>query len=138
MAGSVLPLVELLTGSGPMHSVFFPVVVMAVVMAATVHRRLLRRQWLGLAIGVFVHQVADGAWADRARFWWPAEGGPVFSGEIPELHHGWWTVLLEALGLALLMWAFGRFRLDEADNRARFLSTGQLDRRIAAEENATC
>lgn len=138
MVGSVLPLVELLTGTGPMHSVFFPVLLMLFVMLATMRRRLVRRRWLGLVIGVFAHQVVDGCWADADRFWWPLTGGPVFSGSIPELGHGWWTALAEALGAALLLWAFGRFHLDEAEPRARFLATGQLDRSVAAGEEPTC
>ena len=56
MLGAVLPVAEGFVG-GPwiLHTLLAPVVVMAVVMLLTQNRRLVRRQWLGLPIGLFMY-----------------------------------------------------------------------------------
>lgn len=53
---------------------------------------------------------------------------------LPELSAGIWLLVGELIGLGALLWAVGRFGLDDADRRRRFLHTGQLDRTIAGEE----
>jgi hypothetical protein len=39
---------------------------------------------------------------------------------------GWWNLVLEAAGLALLWWAYRLFGLADPARRQRFLRTGQL------------
>lgn len=134
MLGSVLPLVEVPFGAGPMHSIVFPVVALAVAMALTVGARLRRRRALSLVIGLFMHQVLDAVWADRKVFWWPLGGYTPFRHTVPELGRGLWLLVMELAGAAVLVWAVGRFGLDDDKRRRDFLSTGRLDRALAQEQ----
>jgi len=132
MAGAVLPdVVDGMTG-GPwvLHSVAGSVALLAVVMGATVKRRLLRRRLIALPIGTFLHLVFDGAWNDTDSFWWPVSGA-FGDGGLPSLERGALSVVLEVAGLAVLVWAYRRFRLDVPANRERFVRTGRLDRALA-------
>jgi hypothetical protein len=132
MAGAVLPdIVDGMTG-GPwvLHSVFGSVVLLGVVMGATVRRRLLRRQLIALPIGTFLHLVFDGAWNDTDTFWWPFSGS-FGEGGLPTLERGALSLVLEVVGLAILVWAYRRFRLDVGENRTRFVRTGRLSRELA-------
>ncbi len=128
--GSVLPVLEVPFGAGPLHSLLAPTVVLAVVMAATVRRRLVRRRWLGLPIGMYMHLVLDLAFALTATFWWPFLGWSFTDGSAPELDRGVWTLFMELTGLAAGWWAWKRFGLDDPERRSRFLRTGQLDRSV--------
>jgi hypothetical protein len=125
--GAVLPVVEVPFGAGPLHSLFAPTFVLAVVMLVTQRRRLVRRRWLGLPIGMYFHLVLDLAWTLTRTFWWPVtrrfDDGPA-----PELARGAWWVAMELAGVAAAVWAYRRFGLDDAERRRRFLRTGQLDR----------
>ncbi len=131
--GSVLPVVEVALG-GPrlLHSLIGPVCLLAVVMAATVRRRLLRRQLLGIPIGMFMHLVLDGAWADTSAFWWPFAGTAWSDAKLPEIGRGGFGFVLEVAGAIALWWCWRRFRLDEPDRRARFVRTGHIGRDVAA------
>jgi hypothetical protein len=129
MVGALVPdVVDGVTG-GPwvLHSVFASVVLLGAVMGATVGRRLLRRQLIALPIGTFLHLVFDGAWADTDTFWWPFSGG-FGGGSLPSVDRGAVDALLEVIGLAILVWAYRRFRLYEPDRRRTFLTTGRLGR----------
>ena len=132
MAGALVPdVVDVATG-GPWiaHSLLFSVGLLTVVMLATRGRRVLRRQLLALPIGTFLHLVLDGAWTDTDTFWWPALGGSFGDGRLPSIERGALNVLLELAGLAVLVWAYRRFRLDEPEHRERFVSTGRLAREL--------
>ena len=128
--GSVLPVLEVPFGAGPLHALVAPTAVLVVVMAATVRRRLVRRRWLGLPIGMYMHLVVDLAFTLTATFWWPFLGWSFTPGPAPELDRGIWSVIMELAGLALGWWAWRRFGLDDAERRSRFLRTGQLDRAV--------
>lgn len=128
--GAVVPVVEVPFGAGPLHSLLAPTLVLCVVMAATVKRRLVRRRWLGLPIGMYMHLVLDLAFTMTATFWWPFLGTDFTPGSAPELDRGFWTVVMELAGLAVGWWAWKRFGLDDAERRSRFLRTGQLDRAV--------
>jgi hypothetical protein len=131
MVGAVLPdVIDGMTG-GPwvLHSVFGSVVLLAVVMGATVKRRLLRRQLIALPIGTFLHLVFDGAWGDTDSFWWPFSGA-FGSGGLPSLERGVVSLVLDVVGAAILVWAYRRFRLDVPENRTRFVKTGRLAREL--------
>jgi hypothetical protein len=130
VAGALLPdLLDVWTG-GPWiaHTVLFSVGLLTGVMLLTRGRRLLRRQLLALPIGTFLHLVLDGAWADRESFWWPAFGTSFGDGRLPSVERGVANVALELVGAAVLVWAWRRFRLDEAHRRHRLLTTGRLSR----------
>jgi hypothetical protein len=129
MLGAVLPSIEGLIG-GPwfLHTLWAPVVVMTVVMLLTQNRRLLRRQWLGVPIGLFMHLVLDGSWADAEVFWWPFLGvSDVLGGsEVSEFQRSTTVLLLmEVIGLGVL--AFLTSRLDLlGEGRSLFRSSGQV------------
>lgn len=129
MAGAALPAVEGLFG-GPwlLHTLLAPVVVMTVVMLLTQNRRLVRRQWLGLPIGLFMHLVLDGSWTAAKVFWWPFLGASeVLGGSVvnefersPVL-----LVLMELVGLGVL-WFFTQ-RLDLlGEGKELFRTKGQI------------
>jgi hypothetical protein len=128
--GAVLPLLDGLTGGvWFLHTLLAPIVVLVIVMLATRHRRLMRRRWLGIPIGMLVHLVLDGVWTDTHEFWWPLFG-TSFEGKLPEVDRGGLLLVLELLGLAAIAWGWRRFGLDDARARSQFLRTGQLPRGI--------
>lgn len=133
MAGAVVPDVidGVSGGRWVAHTLLFSVALLFGVMLATQGRRLLRRQLLALPIGTFLHLVLDGAWTDRAWFWWPAFGADLGDASIPSFDRGPVNVVLELVGLAVLVWAWRRFDLGERVNRDRFLRTGRLPRELA-------
>ena len=131
--GAVLPVVEVPFGAGPLHSLFAPTLVLAVVMLVTQRRRLVRRRWLGLPIGMYLHLVLDLSWTRSETFWWPALGAGFGEGRAFELDRGLWSLAMEVVAVVVGVWAYGRFGLDDADRRRRFLRTGQLDRSVMGE-----
>lgn len=130
-AGSLLPLVELPFGEPRLlHSLAGAAVVLAVVMLGARGRRLVQRQLLGLPIGMLMHLVLDGAWADTDGFWWPVLGASWSTSELPELGRGAFNVVLEVAGAAACWWGWRRFRLDEPERRRLFVQTGRVGRDI--------
>ncbi len=110
----------------------FSVAVMAVIMLATQRRRLVRRRWISLAIGLMMHLVLDGIWAHREVFWWPFFGLGFGDVALPELARGVpVTLLLEAIGAGALAWCWVTFELGNRANRELFLRTGHLNREVA-------
>ncbi len=130
MAGAVLPDVVDVAAGGTWvgHTVLASVVLLLGIMLATRGRRLLRRQLLAVPIGTFLHLVLDGAWTDTETFWWPAFGADLDGGRLPSLERGGLAVVLELVGLAILVWGYRRFRLDEPERRRHFLRSGRLGR----------
>lgn len=132
VVGALLPLVEVLFG-GPsvLHTLLGAVVALALVMASTRHRRLARRRWLGIPIGMFLHIALDLTFTRAALFWWPFLGTDVGDGGLPELERPFAVVLvLEALGAAACVWCWRTFGLDRADRRRAMWRTGQVDRSL--------
>ena len=128
MLGSVLPWLDRLWAPPwVMHTVFFPVAVMTLVMVAGWGRRLVQRRWLGLAIGLFLHLVLSGTFSSGELFWWPARGFDVDGIEPPTPGPGL-TVVLELVGFAGLIWLARRLGLDDSGRRHHFLRTGHIDR----------
>ena len=131
MLGSVLPVAEVAFG-GPrvLHSLAGSVALLAVVMAATPGRRLVRRRLLGIHIGRFMHLVLDGSWTDTHAFWWPLAVTAWSSSQVPEASRGAAIVVFEVAGAAALVWSYRRFRLDEPERRDTFLRTGHIGRDV--------
>lgn len=130
MFGSVLPIGDVVLG-GPrvLHTLLASVVMLGVVMLATRERRLVRRRWIGLPIGLLLHLVLDGIWTQNEVFWWPFFGLSFGSGLVPEIDHSAViTIVLELVGAAALAWCWVTFGLTDADNRRTFLRTGHLPR----------
>ena len=69
-----------------------------------------------------LHLVFDGVWTDADLFWWPL-GGWELDGPLPEAERGWWNVPLEAIGVALLVWAWRRRLSLVPDERCGTLAT---------------
>ncbi len=130
VAGALLPdLIDGPTG-GPWlaHTLAGSALLLVGVMVGTRGRRVLRRRLLALPIGTFLHLVLDGAWARTEVFWWPAFGPGLGEGPLPSVARGWTDVPLELAGLAVLVWAWRRFRLAEPQRRRLLLRTGRLAR----------
>ncbi|WP_419926653.1 hypothetical protein [Candidatus Poriferisocius sp.] len=129
MLGSVLPVVELLVG-GPwaLHILLGPLVVLVVVMLVTHRRRLVRRRWLGLPIGLLMYLVLDGAWLRTELFWWPVLGVSVDSADLPEFRPLGVLVILELVGLAVGAWAVRRYGLTDRQRLRLLCTQGRLDR----------
>lgn len=131
--GAVLPLAEVVAGRPlVLHTLAGAVAALAVVMAATSRRRLVRRRWLGLPIGLFLHLVLDGAWSDRRLFWWPFDGLAFVHRPLPELDRPVAVLVVQELvGLVALGWWWRRFGLADPARRRAFLRTGQVGRDLA-------
>lgn len=139
MLGSILPVGEVVFG-GPrwLHALIAPVALMGVLMLATQKRRLVRRRWIGIPIGMMMHLVLDGIWARPTVFWAPFLGIDFGSEGLPEFGHSVGvSVVLEVIGLACLVWAWRAFDFSNRAARDRFLRTGQLTR-ISATPPPTC
>ncbi len=129
--GAVLPLAELPAGEPRLaHSLSGAVAVMALVMLVLRGRRVAQRRWLGLPIGMLLHLVLDGAFADSRAFWWPLQGLGWSHDELPELGRGAWSVVFEVVGIAVCWWGYRRFALDEPARRTHFVRTGRVGRDI--------
>lgn len=129
--GALLPLVELPFGSPRLfHSLAGAAVLLGAVMVGARGQRLVQRRLLGLPIGMLMHLVLDGAWADTRGFWWPFLGSSWSRSELPELGRGGFGLLLEVVGAAACWWGWRRFRLDEPDRRRLFARTGRVGRDI--------
>ena len=126
-AGALVPWLDGVSGGAwVLHTLVGAAAALAVVMLLTRRRRVLRRRLLGIPIGMFLHLVLDGAWADANLFWWPFLGGSL-DAELPELARSAATVvLLEAAGVAALVWLWRTFSLGDVARRAELLRTGRL------------
>ncbi len=127
--GSLIPLVDLAFGTPtPLHSLLGPVVVLAVVMLSTIGRRLLRRRLLGIPIGMFMHLVLDASWDSARLFWWPAFGADLADIAVPESKSVMVRIFLDLVAVAVGVWAYRRYGLDNPENRDRLLKSGHLHR----------
>lgn len=139
MLGAVAPVAEIGLGRpGPLHSLLVAVAVLFAVMVATRNRRLVRRRWLGVPIGLLAHLVFSGAWADTDGFWWPLGGLGLSDADPPELARGMLSVVLEVIGVGLAVWWVGRVGLADDVHRDRFLRTGQLPRTTNPPSTGAC
>jgi hypothetical protein len=133
--GAVLPLGDLATGGvWLLHTLAASVAALLTVVLLTMRRRLARRRWLGIPIGMFLHLLLDGMWTRTAVFWWPAFGWDVLGGASPEATRSAdQLVVLEACGALALVWFAAHFRLLDPANRSRFVRTGRVPRDSSLE-----
>jgi hypothetical protein len=130
--GSLLPsAVDFWTGGRYVfHALLLPVALLVVIMLATACRdrrlRQLRRSLLGLPLGILLHLVFTGAWADTATFWWPLSGTALGGQPLPEIERGWWNLPLEFAGAIMVTWIIVRAELLDPDRRRDFLRHGYL------------
>lgn len=127
--GSVLPLVETVTGSPwILHTLVGSVGALAVVMGLTIGRRIRRRRLLGIPIGTFLFLVFSGTWTQTGLFWWPMAGlDAIGTGVPPEFDRPLPLLLvLEAIGIGALGWLWTSRDIGRPETRTRLLRTGRL------------
>ena len=112
------------------HSLFVAVGALGLVMLLTIGRsRLLRRRLICIPIGWLCGLVLSGAFLHDVSFLWPLLGSDFPDDSlIPPVTI---LVLLDAAGLALGIWAWGRFGLSDPQKRAAFFRTGRLQERVS-------
>ena len=112
------------------HSMLVAVGLLAVVMIATINRsRLLRRRLICVPIGWMCGLVLSGAFLHDVSFLWPLLGSDFPDDSlVPPVTV---IVLLDAAGLGIAVWAWGRFGLADRAARDDFLRTGRLRERVA-------
>lgn len=113
-------------GARSFHSVTMSVIVLAAVMLATSRQRPLRRHLLAIPIGLFMHLVFDGAFANSDVFWWPMTGWTIEAARLPSVERGPVNVVLEIAGALMIVWAWKRFGLSDVMRRRDFVRTGRL------------
>lgn len=91
-------------GAGPMHSVLTVIGLLAIVMLITTGRRPVRKPLLAVIVGLFMHLVFDGAFANTTMFWWPLGGFATYEQALPSIERGWINVGLELAGVGLVVW----------------------------------
>lgn len=91
-------------GAGPLHSVVTVIALLAVVMLITTGRRPVRKPLLAVNIGLFMHLVFDGAFANTSMFWWPLGGFATYEQALPSVDRGWINIGLELVGIGLILW----------------------------------
>ena len=108
VAGALAPdAIEVFLGhAGPLHSVVTMVAIMAAVMLITYGRKKSRSKMLAVVIGMFLHLVFDGAFANTEMFWWPLWGFEFGDYALPVFDSGLWNIPLELIGGALLYWTY--------------------------------
>lgn len=128
IVGSVLPITDAAFGGArALHSVTVSIALLAALMIATAGRKPIRKMLLGLPIGMILHLVFDGAWNDTKVFWWPFFGWSFDDAPLPMVERGWWSLLLEACGIAICVWLWRRNEMADPDRRAAFRRDGRLD-----------
>lgn len=129
MAGSLVPWLDFIWGPPwVLHSVLFPVLLMIAVMLIGWGRRLVQRRWLGLPIGVFLHQVLAATWTNETLFWWPVFG--TADDSTPSIPPLALAVVLELIGAVVAVWLYRYLKLGDERRRQLFLSTGHIDRAL--------
>src|ERR1700704_5749922 len=105
------------------HSLFVAVAALGLVMLGTIGRsRLLRRRLICVPIGWLCGLVLSGAFLHDVSFLWPLLGSDFPTDSLPPPLTI--VVLLDAAGLAITVWAWGRFGLSDRATRNDFLRTG--------------
>jgi hypothetical protein len=152
LAGAVLPdVVDLLVGTilfperfstGELwfHTLLLPSIYMVLVLLLT-RRGRRRRAFMAFGVGWLFHLILDGMWAEPEVLFWPFFGWEMPMGEAPFWPLAWeralsdpWRWVLEATGLAYLVWLWFATGLNLKERRDGLVREGRLPDRI--EENA--
>lgn len=128
LVGAVLPAAvdAVFGGARVLHGVTFAVALLGVLMLATPGRKPIRRTLLGLPIGLLLHLVFTGAWANTTVFWWPFGGWSFDGAPHPVAERAWWNLALELVGVVLCWWIWRAAGLRDPERRRWFTRTGQL------------
>lgn len=127
------------TGELWSHSLLAPTIYMTVVLLAT-RRGRRRRAWMALGVGWLLHLLLDGMWFNEEVFLWPLFGLDIPAGAAPFWSLAWdralsspWRWVLEALGLAYLVWLWIAVGLNRPERRAKVFETGRLPDYVGEE-----
>ncbi|MPZ52374.1 MAG: hypothetical protein GEU79_06505 [Acidimicrobiia bacterium] len=116
------------------HSLIVPTVYLAAVLILT-RRGRNRRAWVALGVGWLFHLLVDAMWTNQAIFFWP-----FFGWEMPTSAEPFWPAaverafsdplrwILEAVGIAYLIYVWRAADLNEADTRRQLLRDGRIPR----------
>ena len=88
----------------PVFSVVTVVGFLVAVMLVTIGKKAVRKNFLALTIGLFIHLVFDGAFLSTKMFWWPLAGLSLDGYAIPLIERGFLNIPFEIVGIALILW----------------------------------
>ena len=88
----------------PVFSVLTVVGFLVAVMLLTIGKKAVRKNFLALTIGLFMHLVFDGAFLSTKMFWWPLAGLSLDGYAIPLIERGFLNIPFEIVGIALILW----------------------------------
>lgn len=112
------------------HSMLVAILAMILVLVFT-RRGPIRKRWILLAAGLFLHLALDAMWRSPETLWWPflgstftSSGYSTFGGYAESVIRSPTMWLGEAAGIAYLAALWRTSALSNRDARARFLATG--------------
>ncbi len=88
----------------PVFSVLTVVGFLVAVMLLTIGKKAVRKNFLALTIGLFMHLVFDGAFLSTKMFWWPLAGLSLDGYAIPLIERGFLNIPFELVGIGLILW----------------------------------
>ena len=126
--GALLPdLVDVwFGGARAFHSLTVSIATLVAVVAASAGRKRWRKRALAVPIGMMLHLVFDGAFSNTRVFWWPIGGLHFRHDRLPSVARGWFDLVLEVLGAAMLVWVWRTFDLGSAQRRRQLVRDGSL------------
>ena len=98
----------------PVFSVVTVVGILVAVMLLTIgenaSKKTVRKNFLALTIGLFMHLVFDGAFLSTKMFWWPLAGLSMHGYAIPLVERGFLNIPFEIVGVGLILWTKERIK----------------------------
>ena len=88
----------------PVFSVVTVVGFLVAVMLLTIGKKAVRKNFLALTIGLFMHLVFDGAFLSTKMFWWPLASLSLDGYAIPLIERGFLNIPFEIVGVGLILW----------------------------------
>ena len=98
IVGALVPVFSVVTVVG------FLVAVMLLSIGKSASKRTVRKNFLALTIGLFMHLVFDGAFLSTKMFWWPLAGLSLDGYSIPLVERGLLNIPFEIVGIGLILW----------------------------------
>ncbi len=103
--GALVPVFSVVTVVG------FLVAVMLLTIGKNASKRTVRKNFLALTIGLFMHLVFDGAFLSTKMFWWPLAGLSLDGYAIPLIERGFLNFPFEIVGIGLILWTKKQIKL---------------------------
>jgi hypothetical protein len=139
LLGTVIFAERYSTGELWSHTLLVPSLYMAVVLVLT-RRGRRRRAYMALGIGWLLHLLLDGMWTDPELFFWPFFGWEMPQGAAPFWPLAWeramsdpWRWILEAVGLAYMVWLWFAVGLNHREARQGVIRTGRLPEYVSED-----